>query len=167
MRTLNFCPVVCFFFFFFLAFFSAVADWMSTILAHMVCPLCELQRRSEMQCVRLTGNTGRKKSPSRHHHTTLSGYIFATKARIDNPKKNLLSSNMSSTSPQCGELRPTSSWDRFGSLGHPSKFQWILLLGSVTALHYGSGRQSNCGVEQRTPCVFGRAAITLGIGPHF
>jgi len=39
----------------------------------------------------------RKKSPSVHHPTTLSGYIFATKACIDNRKKNLLSSNMSST----------------------------------------------------------------------
>jgi len=28
-----------------------------------------------------------KKSPSGHHRTTLSGYIFATKARIDNLKK--------------------------------------------------------------------------------
>ena len=29
----------------------------------------------------------------------MSGYIFATKARIDNLKKNLLSSDMSSTRP--------------------------------------------------------------------
>jgi len=29
----------------------------------------------------------------------LSGYIFATKARIDNRKKNLLNSNTSSTCP--------------------------------------------------------------------
>jgi len=29
----------------------------------------------------------RQKSPSEHNHTTLSGYIFATKARIDNRKK--------------------------------------------------------------------------------
>ena len=37
-------------------------------------------------------------SPSGHHHTSLSGYIFATKAHIDNRKKNnLLSSNMSPT----------------------------------------------------------------------
>ena len=41
----------------------------------------------------------RQKSPSGHHRTTLSGYIFATTARIDNRKKNLLSSNISSTSP--------------------------------------------------------------------
>ena len=27
--------------------------------------------------------------------------------------------------------------------------------------------QKNCGVEQRAPPIFGRAAITLGIGPHF
>ena len=39
----------------------------------------------------------RQKSPSGHHRTTLLGYIFATKAHIDNRKKNLLSSNMSST----------------------------------------------------------------------
>ena len=25
----------------------------------------------------------------------------------------------------------------------------------------------HCGVEQRTPPIFGRAAITFGIGPHF
>ena len=40
---------------------------------------------------------GHKKSPSGHHLTTLSGYIFATKACIDNRNKNLLSSNISFT----------------------------------------------------------------------
>jgi len=37
---------------------------------------------------------------------------------------------------------------------------------SFTARHSSSGRQPNCGVEQTAPPVFGRAAITLGIGPH-
>ena len=41
----------------------------------------------------------RQKSPSGHHPTTLSGYIFATEACIDNRKKNLLSRNISSTCP--------------------------------------------------------------------
>jgi len=50
-----------------------------------------------MCCTRLAGNTGRKKSPFWHHRTTLSGYIFGTKACIDNRKKNLLNSNTSST----------------------------------------------------------------------
>jgi len=38
--------------------------------------------------MRLAENTGHKKSPSGHHRTTLSGYIFATKACIDNRKKS-------------------------------------------------------------------------------
>ena len=40
-----------------------------------------------------------KKSPSMDHCTTLSGYIFAVKPYIDNRKKNLLNSNISSTRP--------------------------------------------------------------------
>jgi len=52
------------------------------------------------------------------------------------------------------------------SLGHPSKFQQVSRLGSVTAQHSRSGRQQNCGAKQRVPSIFGRAAITLGIGPH-
>ena len=42
-----------------------------------------LECRSEMCCTRLAKNTGRKKSPSGHHRTTLSGYIFVTKACIE------------------------------------------------------------------------------------
>jgi len=34
-----------------------------------------------------TENTGHKKSPSGHHSTNLSGYIFATKACTNNQKK--------------------------------------------------------------------------------
>jgi len=52
-----------------------------------------------MCCVQLDGNAGPKKLPFGHQHTTLSGYIIANKARIDNPKKNLLNSNVSPTSP--------------------------------------------------------------------
>jgi len=40
-----------------------------------------------------------QKSPSAHHRTTLSSYIFATKVRIHNREKNLLSSNISPTCP--------------------------------------------------------------------
>jgi len=66
---------------------------------HTWCGLSvNLECRSEMCCTRLAGNTGRKndakKSPSAHHRTTLSGYIFATEAHIDNRKKYLLSSNI-------------------------------------------------------------------------
>ena len=119
---------------------------------------------SEMCCMRLAGNTRRKndakKSPSAHHCTTLSGYIFATEAHIDNRKKNLLSSN---TSPTCSynmvNVGPLAAEIVSLVWGHPNKFQRVSRLGSVTA-------QPNSGVEQRAPPMLGRAAIRLGIGPH-
>jgi len=64
-----------------------------------------------------------KNSPSRHHRTTLSGYVFATKACINNRKKVIKQQYISPTSSQYGGLWPTNGWDPFGSLEHPSKFQ--------------------------------------------
>jgi len=92
MRTLYFALWFLLSIFIFPRLISVVGDWMSTILPHMVWPQCEyLECRSEICCTRLAENTGRKKitpkSPSGHHRTTLSGYIFATEARIDNRKK--------------------------------------------------------------------------------
>jgi len=46
-------------------------------------------------------------------------------------------------SSQYGELQPTNGWDRFVSLGHPSKFQQVSRLGVVTAPTSLNGRQSN------------------------
>jgi len=67
---------------------------------HTWCGLSShLECRSEMCCTRLAENTRCIKSPSGYHRTNLSGYIFATMARIDNRKKNLLSSSISSTCP--------------------------------------------------------------------
>jgi len=96
-----------------------------------------------MCCTRLAGNAGRKKSPSGHHPTTLSGYIFATNAHVDNRKKTIKQQYLLHMSLQYGELRHTSGWDRFVSLGHPYKFQRVLRLGSVTARHSSIGRQPN------------------------
>jgi len=86
------------------------------------------------------------------------GYIFATKARINHRKNLVKQQYLPHMSLQYGELRPTSGSDRFVSLGHPSKFQRVSRLGSVTA-------QPECGVEQRAPPVFGGAAITLAHNP--
>jgi len=44
----------------------------------------------------------RQKPPSEHYCTTFSGYIFATKARIDNRKKQQC---LSHTPSEYGELR--------------------------------------------------------------
>jgi len=45
--------------------------------------------------------------------------------------------------PQYGELWPTSGWDWFVSLLHPSEFQWVLLLGFITAAMSLNGSQPN------------------------
>jgi len=90
-----------------------------------------------------------KNWPSGHQHTTLSGYIFATKAHIGNGKKLVKQQYLPNMSLQYGELRPTSGWDRFVSLGHPCKFQQVSRLGSVTARHSSIGHQPNLAALNR------------------
>ena len=85
----------------------------------------------------------RQKWPSGHYCTTLWGYIFATKARIDNRKKLIRQQYLPHMSSQYGERRLTSGWDRFSCLGHPSEFQRVSRLGSVTARISSSGCQPN------------------------
>jgi len=90
-----------------------------------------------------------KNSPSAHHRTTLSGYIFASKARINNLKK-MLNSNIFPICPHnmvnFGPLAAEICWRVWGT---PSKFQWVSRLGSVTARHSSSGRQPNFATLKR------------------
>ena len=83
----------------------------------------------------------RQKSPSGHHRTSLSGYIFAIrpKARIDNRKKLVKQRYVLHMSSQYGELRPTNGWDPSGSMRHPCKFKRVSRLGTVTARHLVAG----------------------------
>ena len=100
-------------------------------------PSENLECRSETCCARLAENTGLKKSPSGHHRTSSWGYIFGTKACIDN-RKNLLNSNISSTCPDMVNFGLLTA-----SLEHPCKFQRVSRLSSVTAWQSSSGRQPN------------------------
>ena len=132
---------------------------------HTWCALsANLECRSEMCCTRLAGNTGRKNDAKNRHLHTIAQLCRAISSQLRHVstigKKIVKQQYLPHMSLQYGELRSTSGWDRFVSLGHLSKFQRVSHLGSVTA-------QANCGVEKRAPPVFGRAAITLGIGPHF
>jgi len=123
--TLYFCPVVSSFFLLLSSFFprliSAFADWMSTILAHMVWPYCKFKMQvwNLLHGARWKYRTQKvtKISPSGHHRRTLSGCILATR-HVSTIGKNMF--------PQYGELRSTSGWDRSGSLGHPFRFQRLL-----------------------------------------
>jgi len=89
------------------------------------------KRRSEMHCTRLAENTGRKNSPSRHHRTTLSGCIFATKACIDN-RRNLLSSDTSSTCPHnMVNFGPLTAEVVSGIWGTPANFNGFRVLAAL------------------------------------
>ena len=85
-----------------------------------------------------------KNSPSGHHCTSLSGYIFATKACIDRQSEELLNSSISSTClHNMVNFGPLTAEIGSGVWGHPCKFQRVSHLGSITARHSSRGRQPN------------------------
>jgi len=99
-----------------------------------------------MCCARLGGNAGpknRQNSLSGHHRTTLSGYVFATKAHIDIRKKVVKRQciptcphNMVNFGPLAAEI-VSLVW------GTPANFKGVSRLGSVTAQNSSRGRQPN------------------------
>jgi len=104
---------------------------------HTWCGLsANLECMPEMYCMRLAKNTGRKKSPFWHHCKNLSSYVFATKACIDNRKKNLLNSNVFSTRPHnmvnFGPLAAEICWRVWGT---PANFNGF---GVLAALLHGT-----------------------------
>jgi len=86
---------------------------------------------SGMSCTQLAENTGRKNLPFAHHRTTLSGYIFATKACIDSRKKKLVKQQyLLHVCLHCVEIQLTNGW--VGELGAPQQ----ILMGFASWLHY-------------------------------
>jgi len=85
-----------------------------------------------------------KNSPSGHHRTNLSGYIFATKARIDNRKKKLVKQqylptcryNMVNFGPLAAEIC-SLVW------GTPANFNGFRVLAALLYGTNSSGRQPN------------------------
>jgi len=100
-----------------------------------------------MCCVQLTGNAGPKKLRKIRHLGTIAQLCRAISLQLRHVltigNKLVKQKYIAHISLQYGKLRPTSGRDRFVSLGHSSKFQWVLCFGSVTARHSSSGRQPN------------------------
>jgi len=109
-----------------------------------------------MCCMRLVTNTGCKNDAKNCHLRTIAQLCRAISSQLRHAstigKKLVKQQYLPHMSLQYGELSPTSGWDRFVSLGHPSKFQRVSSLGSVTANHSTSGCHPNCGVEHAT-CI--------------
>ena len=116
-----------------------------------------------MYWTRLAGNAGRKKSPeNRRLGTIVVGLYLRNEGTYRQSKKNLLSSNMSSTfPPQYGELRPLAAQIGLPVWGTPANFNGFRVL---AALLHGSKLVS---VSQTLRSWTQGATITLGIGPHF
>jgi len=78
-----------------------------------------------------------KKSPKiaiwAQSHNCIGLYLRNEGTYRQSEKKLVKQQYVLHMSSQYGELRPASGWDRFTSLGHPCKFQWVSRLGSVTA----------------------------------
>ena len=97
--------------FYLLSFFprliSAVADWMYTILPHMMWPLCKCRA-----CMWLAGNAGPKKSPKNRHLSTIAQLCRAISLQLRHistiGKELVKQQYLLHTFSQYGELRPTS-----------------------------------------------------------
>jgi len=173
-----FCPVISMFFFFLLlSFFSSPnlsgrrLDVYHTSF-HTWCGLsANLECMSEMCCTWLAGNAGPKKSPKMRHLVTivqLCRPISLQLRHVSTIGNNLLNSNTSSAcsdnTVNFGPLAAEICWRVWGI--HVN-FNGFCVLAALLHGTLVVGVSKLCGVEQRAPPIFGRAAITLGIGPHF
>jgi len=100
-----------------------------------------------------------KNSPSAHHRTTLSGYIFPTGARMDNRKKTLNSNasptchnsmvNFGALAAEIGSLvwGTPANFNRFRAYSQPSH------IGCTPYFHTRYGLSANLGYRFETCCM--------------
>jgi len=100
---------LCLLSFFFLLFFLTYSQQSQIGCPHIMWSSTNFM--SEICCMRPAANAGCKnyaKLPSVDHHTTLSGYIFATKACIHSLKNLVKQQYLLLASSQYGEFQPTN-----------------------------------------------------------
>jgi len=124
---------------------------------------------SETCCTPLAWDTGCTKSPKISHLGTIAQLCRTISLQLTHVstigRKLELNSNISSTCPynmvNIGLLAAEICWWFWGT---PANFNGFRVLAALLHGYWASAKF--CGVEQRAPPIFGRAAITLGIGPH-
>jgi len=132
--------------------FSAVADWMSAIIPHMVWPWCEFTMQVWKVLHTIRWKYRMQKNPKIRHLRTITQLCRVIPSQLRHKtyrqsKKLVKQQYLHHMASQYGELWPTSGWDRFVSLGqwhwHPSKFQQLSCLDVKTAPTSFKGRQPN------------------------
>jgi len=140
MRTLYFCPVVSFYlssiFFFYslpnlsgrtLHVYHTSTHGAALVQIKNAALKCAARGSLQIQDAKMM-----QKSPSAHHRTTLSGYIFATKACIENRKKKLVKQQyLPHMSLQYGELRPLAAEIVSLVWGTPANFNGFRVLAAL------------------------------------
>jgi len=110
-----------------------------------------------MCCTRLAENTGRKNDAKNCHLGTIAQLCRAISSQLRHvstiSKKPVKQQYLLHMTLQYVELRPTSGWDRFLSLGCPSKFQRVSHLGFITAATSLNGSQPNFARCLAVSCV--------------
>jgi len=98
-------------------------------------PSANLECSSEMCCTRLAGNTGRKNDAKNRHLGTIAQLCRPKSSQLRHVstigKKLVKQQYILHMPPQYGELRPTSGWDRFMSLGTPANFNGFRVLAAL------------------------------------
>jgi len=140
-----------------------------TILLHMVWLRCEFR----MQVWNVLHTACWKiQDPKSRHLGTIAHLCRAISSQLRHVltigKKLVKQQYFLHMSPQCGELRPTSGWDRFVSLGHPCKFRRVSRLDNVTAWHSSIGRQLNFAALNRGRHLYVTERLSRSaLGSHF
>ena len=120
---------------FFPRLISAVADWMSTILPHIVWPWCEF--RMHVWNVLHAARCKYRKQKNRHFGT-IAQFCPAVSSQLMHVstvgKKFVKQQYLLHMSSKYGEPWPTNGWDQLASLGHPCKFQRLSRLIRVVVL---------------------------------
>jgi len=99
-----------------------------------------------MCCTRLGENTTYGKKRKNRRLRTIAQLCWAISSQlrqVSTVGKTVKQQHLLNMFSQYGELRPANGRDRFGNLGHPSKFQRISHLGFVTAAMSLNGGQPN------------------------
>jgi len=133
-------------------------------------PITALQWLNAGTCKILMGLSDTECCAVRHLSTIpqLCRAISSPLRHVLTIRKNLLSSNISSTCPHnMVNLGPLAAEICCRVWGTPANFNWFCVLAALLHVFQYWASAKLCGDEQRAPPTFGRAAITLGIGPHF
>jgi len=136
-RPLYFAAVVTFFFFLFSSpILSGRKLDVYRTSTHDVCGLsANLECRSEMCCIRIAENTGRKKSPKNRHLRNIAQFcqvVFSQRRHISTIEKNLLNRNISSTCPHnIANFGTHTAEIGSGVRGTPANFNGFRVLASL------------------------------------